>query len=98
MTSNGRHRQATALDPPGPKPRRWQCAECKVIAVGYNALAAIPCTAPDPPPCDWCGQTPECARDCVGVAMALSGVGVNGEVRVIDASADEGSDQDAEDR
>lgn len=25
------------------------------------------------PPCHYCGQTPECATDCPGIALALSG-------------------------
>ena len=24
------------------------------------------------PPCGWCGQTPECAKDCMGIGLALS--------------------------
>jgi hypothetical protein len=36
-----------------------------------DELEAEDCTAPDPPPCEWCGRTPICAPDCMGIAVLL---------------------------
>ena len=71
------HCWITALDPPrfGERPpdepeRRWKCQYCP--AQGTMAeLAKITCTHVYPP-CEYCGQAPECAQFCEGIAMALA--------------------------
>ena len=71
------------LDPPGSDPRRFRCVACGQVGETINDLYDVACTAPDPDPCEWCGETPECAPDCVGVALALSGaMTLHGEVYV----------------
>lgn len=49
---------------------RWECAYCHATGT-YDELRAIAC-AYEYPPCPHCGQTPECALDCSGIAAALS--------------------------
>ena len=63
----------SAIDPPGTPlaRRRWKCNYCHMEGT-YDALQAQPC-AYVYPPCPYCGQTPECALDCEGIALALSG-------------------------
>ncbi len=75
MTKAQPHLRARPLDPKG-SPRRWQCVDCDAIGESYALLAMLDCTAPPPPPCAWCGQTPICAEDCMGIAVALAQPGV----------------------
>ncbi len=49
---------------------RWECRYCHAIGT-YDELRAVAC-AYEYPPCPHCGQTPECALDCPGIAAALS--------------------------
>jgi hypothetical protein len=68
------HMSMRALDPPG-EHRRWQCTDCGGIGASFDALHATQCTY-EIPPCDVCGQTPECAPDCAAVLGALGAPGV----------------------
>lgn len=64
-----------AIDPPRESPpRRWHCKYCGDIGL-YEELRARPCAFVYPP-CEVCGQTPECAADCAGVLAALGAPGV----------------------
>jgi hypothetical protein len=65
------HNWMTALDPPGRSDRRWQCNYCGDTGT-MEEVRSRPC-AHVYPPCAYCGQTPECALDCPGIAKALSG-------------------------
>ena len=53
---------------------RWRCHYCEATGT-YEELRAVACTHVYPP-CSYCGQTPECASDCPGIAMALATPGV----------------------
>jgi len=54
-----------------PKPQDWwECQYCKENGT-LTHLSEVECSY-EYPPCDYCGQTPECARDCRGVIEALS--------------------------
>lgn len=69
------HNMLTAIDPPrSHPPRRWRCYYCGVEGL-MNEVREIACTYVYPP-CEHCGQTPECAPDCAGIAAALSTPGV----------------------
>ena len=48
----------------------WQCSACGVIG-SYDEVREVECTY-EYPPCEYCGQTPECAPDCEGITKALS--------------------------
>lgn len=72
------HCWITSLDPPrfGTRPsgepeRRWKCNYCPAEGT-MDELSRVACTHVYPP-CEYCGQTPECARDCDGIARALGG-------------------------
>jgi hypothetical protein len=72
------HCLISGLDPPrfgerpqGEPPRRWECAYCKARGT-MDELSRIECTHVYPP-CKYCGETPECAQDCPGIGIALSG-------------------------
>lgn len=70
MTKNP-HNWLVALDPPREHPpRRWRCGYCGVVGV-MDVILAIECTHTYPP-CNACGQTPECAKDCPLIAGLLS--------------------------
>ncbi len=65
------HNSRIALDPPREAPpRRWRCQYCDQEGL-WDELEALECTYVYLP-CAYCGQTPECARDCPGI-MALLG-------------------------
>jgi hypothetical protein len=68
VTCRNPHMRMTAIDPPG-EGRRWKCVPCGAIGP-YDELRAIECTAVYPP-CPYCKQTPECARDCAGMLAIL---------------------------
>jgi hypothetical protein len=68
------HNSLLAIDPPGTQNRRWRCQYCGVEGF-YENLRTVACTYVYPP-CDHCGETPECAPDCKGIAAALSDGGV----------------------
>jgi len=82
------HSWLTVLDPPVPPGastsesvrRRWQCRYCSASGT-WDELHQIAC-AYVYPPCDVCGQTPECAEDFAGIMAALGATGV----RVVGAS------------
>jgi hypothetical protein len=63
-----RHGNLRPLDSSGTPGRRWRCIDCGTEATG---IPTGECTAPDQPPCKWCGRTPICAIDCEGVKAAL---------------------------
>lgn len=77
------HGWLKAIDPPLPmtatreeaKRRRWQCQYCPASGT-WEELHQIACTYVYPP-CDVCGQTPECAEDCAGIMAALGAPGVH---------------------
>ncbi len=48
----------------------WECQYCKLVGP-MEQVRGVPCTY-EYPPCDYCGETPECAIDCKGIAKALS--------------------------
>jgi len=48
----------------------WKCQYCGVIGT-IEELDKIECSY-QYPPCRWCGQTPICASDCIGIRIALS--------------------------
>jgi len=52
----------------------WECQYCGMVDV-YDDLRATACSYVYPP-CEHCGQTPECAPDCSGIAAALATPGV----------------------
>ncbi len=49
---------------------RYKCRHCGIEGE-YNKINKTSCTE-RPKPCKWCGQTPLCAPDCVGIRMILS--------------------------
>lgn len=66
------HNSLVALDPPrSHPPRRWRCSYCGIEGL-YDEVEAVECTY-EYPPCEYCGQTPTCAPDCEGIALALTG-------------------------
>ena len=65
------HNAMVPLDPPHTPNRRWRCRYCGMVGT-MEELRAAECTY-EYPPCNYCGQTPECAPDCKGIALALSG-------------------------
>ena len=74
------HNHIIAIDPPGMN-RRWECRLCNEIGSCDDLVGPAQknaCTHVYPP-CPWCGQTPECAADCAGIAAALK----TPEVKVI---------------
>lgn len=71
------HNWMSALDPAGTKNRRWQCQYCKDVG-RLAELESRECSYVYPP-CRWCGETPTCAKDCKGIAQALSGALIIGE-------------------
>jgi hypothetical protein len=67
------HNHIVAIDPPGTTNRRWECQYCQEMGscddlTGQTQKNA--CTYVYPA-CPHCGQTPECAADCAGIAAAL---------------------------
>lgn len=70
------HMRLTAIDPPRESPpRRWRCHYCKATGL-MDEVRKIACTYVYPP-CEFCGQTPECSLDCPGMAAALGAPGVH---------------------
>lgn len=49
---------------------KWKCEYCGIEGT-FDEVEAIECSYKYPP-CEYCGQTPICASDCKGVALALS--------------------------
>jgi len=69
------HMALIAIDPPRKHPhRRWKCKFCRVEGL-YEEVRSVACSYVHPP-CKVCGQTPECAIDCAGIAAALGAPGV----------------------
>lgn len=66
----------------------WKCRYCGEENPDCNALCQTSC-AERPEPCKWCGESPLCAPDCMGIALALSAP----EVFVIGESADIGEQE-----
>ena len=58
----------------------WICEYCKQDGT-YDEVHSKECTHVYPP-CDSCGQTPECAIDCSGVLGALQGAIDNPNINV----------------
>lgn len=52
----------------------WRCDFCKKSGT-FKGLRKTECTYVYPP-CKYCGETPECARDCAGMLAALGSPGV----------------------
>ena len=52
---------------------RWQCKNCLMISGRFEDFEEVECSAKTPEPCIYCGDTPICALDCLGIAAALSG-------------------------
>ena len=52
----------------------WLCRYCSVLGT-LEELDKLPCSF-EYPPCDYCGDTPTCTRDCKGMAAVLSMPGV----------------------
>ena len=51
-----------------------QCVHCGAVMrqdAEWVYTEEIGCTERNPP-CEWCGESPLCAPDCVGIRMALS--------------------------
>lgn len=74
------HLNCKSIDPPYTFDRRWQCVDCGAQGLLGDLMGAaqkVPCTK-EHPPCPDCGQTPFCAEDCPGIALALSNVTVLG--------------------
>lgn len=69
------HMWMTAVDPPGRPDRRWKCQYCGDEGT-LKELRSRACSY-EYPPCEHCGQTPECAIDCPGIQKALSHPGVH---------------------
>ena len=75
------HNHIIAIDRSGTETRKWRCKMCGEDGtcddlVGPKQKNDCGYTYP---PCESCGQTPECAADCAGIAAALS----SPKVRVI---------------
>lgn len=65
------HMSLVALDPPGhPAPRRYRCHDCRDEGLLAD-LRARECPHVYPP-CEHCGQAPECALDCPGIAAIFA--------------------------
>lgn len=70
------HMSLKAIDPPRDHPpRRWRCDYCGLTGL-MGEVRAVAC-AYVYPPCKHCGQAPECAIDCSGIAAALNAPGVH---------------------
>ncbi len=52
----------------------WRCRMCGAEGL-LEELDTTACGY-EYPPCKWCGQTPLCAEDCVGIGLALSSPGI----------------------
>lgn len=74
MVKNPHNWTTCIQEVPRPENRIWRCNYCKMEDT-YDALHDKACTYKYPP-CKSCGQTPECAPDCSGIAEALSDEGV----------------------
>ena len=42
------------------------------LAGDYNDVLIVKACTERPEPCKWCGESPLCAEDCVGIMLALS--------------------------
>lgn len=70
------HNYLKAIDPPrSHPPRRWRCHYCGFTGL-YEEALAVACTYVYPP-CEFCGQTPECSADCPGIAAILGAPGIH---------------------
>lgn len=47
----------------------WRCKDCQMLAT-FDAIKNTACPI-IPPPCLWCGHTPICAWDCMGIELIL---------------------------
>jgi hypothetical protein len=89
MKSKNPHMSTTALGPspvPGARypftpeesakiaARKWMCTYCKLTGT-LEEIRAVACSYVYPP-CEYCGQTPECAINCAGIVAALGAPGV----------------------
>ena len=78
MTALNPHNWLTRITPVLPWPLqphpsdviRWRCQYCDAEGT-WEELHTVAC-AYVYPPCRSCGQTPECAPDCRGIAEALA--------------------------
>lgn len=76
MTKLNPHMSLRAIDPPrAHPPRQWQCGYCGLKGL-MDEVRKVACTYVYPP-CEFCGQAPECALDCAGIAAALGAPGVH---------------------
>ena len=57
--------------------KQWRCFYCGAEG-GYEHLRSVACTFVYAP-CAHCGQTPECAPDCAGIAAILRASGAEVE-------------------
>ena len=64
------HMSLVALSPPGTENRIWKCTYCHEEGL-MDEIRKTECSFVYPP-CEHCGQTPECALDCSGIAMLLA--------------------------
>jgi len=51
---------------------QWQCQDCRIVDKLKILETQRECNY-TPKICSYCGERPECARDCLGVFLALSG-------------------------
>ena len=63
------HCLLSRVGPFGPHSPVWECDYCKEIG-SMEEMQQATCTF-DYPPCEHCGETPECAKDCSGMAAVL---------------------------
>ena len=59
-----------------PENKGLRCSYCKVFFApgddGFIEIEGVGCTERGHQLCPWCGETPLCAPDCVGIRMLLS--------------------------
>lgn len=70
------HMLLRPIDPPRDHPpRHWCCDYCGAIGL-FDDIRKTECSHVYPP-CEVCGQTPECAKDCAGVLAVLGAPSVH---------------------
>jgi hypothetical protein len=72
------HLSCQPIDPPGPR-RRWICTDCGetgAIEALMGPKQKKACKKVHPP-CEHCGGTPLCAKDCPGILAILGAPGVH---------------------
>lgn len=66
-----KHLYLVSIKPTKRKPnRRWRCKDCGAKG-SLEELRKTECSC-EPEPCKYCGESPECSKDCPAMLAALS--------------------------